>query len=89
MSNYLSEVSSLFLRRRGSPLNLSPLDWQTISEWELQGIPLHVVCRVINDVFDKYEMLPKNKKRQIKSISYCAEEIEIAFENWLEMQVGK
>lgn len=88
-SNYLSQVSDLFLQRRGRTLGLSPLDWQTISEWELKGIPLHVVCRAINDVFDNYEMQPKNKKRQIKSISYCAEEIETAFGNWLELQVGK
>lgn len=88
-SNYLLEVSDLFLRRRGSTLTLSPLDWQTITEWELQGIPLRVVLRAINDVFDKYEMQPKKKQRPVKSISYCAEEIETAFGNWLELQVGK
>lgn len=88
MSSYLSEVSDLFLQRRGSTLGLSPLDWQMISEWELKGIPLAVVCRAIDEVFGKYEKLPKNKKRTVKSISYCAEEIETAFEIWRELQIG-
>lgn len=89
MSNYLSEVAALFVRRRGSTLHLSPLDWQTITEWEQTGVPLHVVCRAINDVFDNYYRQPKKKQHPVKSISYCAEEIETAFESWLELQVGK
>lgn len=89
MTNYLLEVSDLFLRRRGGTLNLSPLDWQLISEWELQRIPLRIVIRAINDVFDNIEQKPKNLRPRVKSISYCQEEIEAAFENWREMQVGK
>ncbi|MDQ3132413.1 MAG: hypothetical protein M3Q99_16825 [Acidobacteriota bacterium] len=88
-SNYLSEVSDLFLQRRGRSLNLSPLDWQTISEWESSGIPLHVVCRAINDVFNKYDEQPKAKQSAIKSISYCAEAIEAGFEDWCKLQVGR
>lgn len=88
-SNYLSEVVNLFLTRRSSTLNLSPLDWQIVAAWEKQGIPLHIVIRAINGVFDKYYMQPKAKQKPIKSISYCSEEIQIAFENWLQLQVGK
>ena len=89
-SNYLLEVSSLFIRRRGSTLGLSPLDWQIVKDWEPAGIPLHVVCRSINDVFDNYEQQPKEKKkRKIQSISYCQEEIDASFERWLQLQVGK
>lgn len=88
-SSYLSEVSNLFLQRRGSTLQLSPLDWQIIAEWERTGIPLHIVCRAIDDVFDTYDKLPKKKKRPIKSISYCAEEIEASFDDWLQLQTGK
>lgn len=83
------EVSNSFLQRRGSTLQMSPLDWQLISEWELQQIPLRVVCRAINDVFDKYHEQPKKKQRPVKSIAYCADEIETAFDNWCELQVGK
>lgn len=88
MSNYLSEVSDLFLRRRGTTLNLSPMDWQIISEWELH-IPLFIVLRSINNVFDIIEMKPKHLRPRVKSISYCAEEIEIAYEEWAALQVGK
>ena len=89
MNNYISEVSDLFLRRRGSTLNLSPIDWQLISEWELEEIPLHIVVRAINDLFDNIDQKPKRLRPSVKSISYCAEEIEIAFEEWLALQVGK
>lgn len=71
-SNYLSEVAELFLKRRGSTLGLSPLDWELIANWERAGIPLRIVCRAIDDVFDKYYMQPKSKQRPVKSIAYCA-----------------
>ncbi len=88
MSNYILEVSDVFLRRRGQLLNLSPLDWQLISEWELH-IPLRVVIRAINNVFDIIEMKPKHLRPRVKSISYCAEEIEIAYDEWAALQVGR
>lgn len=89
MSNYINEVSDLFIQRRGSTLFLSPLDWQIIARWESSGIPLHVVCRAIDEQFDKRQRQPKAKQRPVKSISYCAEEIDSAFENWLELKIGK
>jgi hypothetical protein len=88
-SNYLSAVSDVFLQRRGSTLHLSPLDWTVIEKWQTDGIPLFIVVRAVNDVFDKIEMKPKQLQPQIKSIAYCAEEIVSAFENWLELQIGK
>ena len=89
MNNYVAKVANLFLHRRGSTLQLSPLDWQMISEWERKGVPLQIVCRVIDDIFDKIQMKPKHLRPNIKTIAYCAEEIEIAFETWCELQVGK
>lgn len=89
MSNYFTEVSDLFIKRRGTTLNLSPLDWQIIAEWENEQIPLHIVIRAINDLFDKIEEKPKRLRPRVKSIAYCADEIEIAFEEWLSLQVGK
>ncbi len=87
--NYLSEVSDLFLQRRGGALHLSPLDWTVIEKWQREDVPLFIVIRAVNNIFDKIEMKPKRLRPQIKSITYCAEEIESAFETWLEMQVGK
>ncbi len=89
MNSYIFSVANLFLQRRGSSLGLSPLDWQTISDWEKEGVPLRIVFRSIDDIFDNIEMKPKRLRTQVKSISYCAEEIETAFNNWLALQIGK
>ena len=86
--NYFSEIEETFIRRRGKSLLLSPLDWALIETWNEKKIPLHIVLRGIEKVFDIYDAKPK-KKRTIKSLSYCREEVEAQYEDWLETQVGK
>ena len=51
-------------------------------------MPLHIVLRGIEKVFDGYDTKP-NKRRTIKSLTYCREEIEAQYEEWSERQVGK
>ncbi len=85
--NYIAEVSDLFLQRRGTTLGLSPLDWQIISDWEKQEIPLKIILRSMNEVFDRLQQ--SNKKTKIKSLEYFQEAIEENYENWLQTQVGK
>lgn len=67
---------------------LSPLDWALIENWQEREIPLHIILRAIESVFDTAEKRP-DKKRTIKSLSYCKEEIEAQFAEWAEMQTGK
>lgn len=67
---------------------LSPLDWALIEQWQERGVPLHVVLSSIEKVFDGVDQQP-NRKRTIKSISYCKEEIEVRYAEWLDRQVGK
>ena len=67
---------------------MSPLDWALIESWQEREIPLHIVIRGIETVFDGYEKQP-NQKRAIKSLSYCRDEIEKQFAFWREMQIGK
>ena len=86
--NYFSEIEETFVRRRGRNLLLSPLDWALIESWQQREVPLHIVLRGIEKVFDGVDKQP-NKKRTIKSLMYCREEIEAQFANWLEMQIGK
>jgi hypothetical protein len=86
--NYFSEIEETFIRRRGKNLFLSPLDWALIETWQEREVPLHIVLRGIEKVFDGYDAKPK-QKRTIKSLMYCREEIEAQYENWLESQVGK
>ncbi|MGI9035179.1 MAG: hypothetical protein ACR2GD_03960 [Pyrinomonadaceae bacterium] len=86
--NYFSEIEETFNRRRGKYLFLSPLDWALIESWQERGVPLHIVLRAIEQVFDSYDAKP-NRRRTVKSLTYCREEIEAQYEEWLERQIGK
>ncbi len=55
--------------------------------WQERGIPLHVVLRSIETVFDGFDKKPG--PRSIKGLLYCREEIEAQYEEWLKMQTGK
>jgi hypothetical protein len=50
------------------------------------GVPLHVALRGIEKSFDSYESKPR--KRSVKSLFYCQEEVEAQFAEWLESQTG-
>ncbi len=67
---------------------LSPLDWALIETWQEREIPLRIILRAIEKVFDGVDKQPA-KKRIVKSLLYCREEIEAQYAAWLEMQVGK
>lgn len=86
--NYFTEVEETFIRRRGKHLLVSPLDWALIETWQQRGVPLHIVLRGIENVFDSHDKKP-NQKRTVKSLVYCKEEIEAQYAEWLESQVGK
>jgi hypothetical protein len=88
--NYFTEIEETFVRRRGKHLFLSPLDWAMIDAWNERGIPLHIVIRSIESVFDIYDGLPPNQRiRTIKSLFYCREEIEARYTEWLDSQTGR
>ena len=86
--NYFSEIEELFIRRRGRNLLLSPLDWALIESWQEREVPMHIIIRGIEKVFDAADKKPNNK-RTIKSLLYCKEEIEAQFAEWLESQIGR
>ena len=86
--NYFTEIEETFVRRRGKHLFLSPLDWALIEVWQDRGIPLHIVIRSIESVFDVFDKLPAGT-RTIKSLFYCREEIEVQYNEWLSSQIGK
>ncbi len=86
--SYFSEIEETFIRRRGRNLLLSPLDWALIESWQEREVPLHIVVRGIENVFDAHDKKPKNG-RPIKSLFYCKDEIESQYETWLTMQAGK
>lgn len=49
-------------------------------------VPLHVALRGIEKAFDSWESKPR--KRSIKSLLYCQEEVEAQFAEWREARVG-
>ena len=86
--NYFTEIEETFIRRRGRNLLLSPLDWALIENWQEREVPLHIILRAIETVFDGIDKQPA-RKRSVKSLFYCKEEIEAQYAEWLEMQTGK
>ena len=86
--NYFTEIEETFIRRRGRNLLLSPLDWALIENWQEREVPLHIILRAIEAVFDGIDKQP-SRKRTVKSLFYCKEEIEAQYTEWLEMQTGK
>jgi hypothetical protein len=85
--NYFTEIEDTFVRRRGKHLFLSPLDWALIDGWKERGIPLHIVIRAIESVFDVFDRQPAGT-RTIKSLFYCREEIESQYLEWLNSRIG-
>lgn len=86
--NYFTEIEETFVRRRGKHLLLSSLDWALIEAWQDRGIPLHIVIRSIESVFDVFDKQPEGT-RTIKSLFYCREEIESQYSEWIASQTGR
>src|SRR5919112_4398791 len=84
--NYFTEIEDAFVRRRGRHLLLSPMDWALIESWKEMGVPLHVALRGIEQAFDSFESKPR--RRSVKSLLYCQEEVEAQFAEWRESQTG-
>ena len=84
--NYFTEIEDTFIRRRGKHLLLSPMDWALIESWKEMGVPLHVALRGVERSFDSFESKPR--RRTVKSLLYCQEEVEAQFAEWQEAQVG-
>lgn len=86
--NYYTEIEDTFIRRRGKNLFLSPLDWALIEVWQDRGIPMHIVIRSIESVFDVFDKKPAGT-RTIKGLFWCRDEIEAQYMEWLTSQTGK
>jgi len=84
--NYFTEIEDAFVRRRGKHLLVSSIDWSLIETWKEMGVPLHVALRGIEKAFDSWEAKPR--KRGIKSLVYCQEEVDAQFAEWREARVG-
>jgi hypothetical protein len=87
--NYLTDIEQHFCRRRGSGLQLSPLDWVLMETWKDAGIPLEAVLRGIDATFDHYDRRPaKAKIKKINGLAWCTQEILSAAAEMKEAATG-
>jgi len=80
---YYEEVESYFVARRGSPLFITPSEWDLVRRWEQQGIPLSVVKEGIDRVFERPKTLLKPRR-----LGYCRQTVEAAFRRFRESSLG-
>ena len=85
--NYFTEIEEHYLRRRGTHLLLSTLDWALIETWKSAGVPLEAVLRGVDDAFDKYDQRP-SKSKKVNSLAYCSQTVLAAAEDMKEAAVG-
>src|SRR5262249_23409893 len=85
--NYFTEVEEEFVRRRGKPLLISPMDWALVETWKNAGIPLQIVLRGINEAFDSHDAKGRHF-RKVNSLLYCQQSVEAAFAEYKLSQVG-
>ncbi|MBO0860866.1 MAG: hypothetical protein J2P21_20760 [Chloracidobacterium sp.] len=85
--NYFTEIEGEFVKRRGSHILVSPLDWTLIENWKRRGIPLHIVLRGINSSFDGYNQRV-NRGRKVNSLFFCQQEVEALYQEYVEARVG-
>ena len=85
--NYFSEVENEFVRRRGSHLLVSPLDWSLIENWQQRGVPLNVVLRGINASFDGYDKRLQ-RGRKVNTLFFCQQEVEALYLEYSAAHIG-
>jgi hypothetical protein len=78
--NYFTEIEEHYLRRRGTHLLLSTLDWALIETWKSGGIPLEAVLRGIDQ--------RPSKSKKVNSLTYCSQAVLTAAEDMKEAAVG-
>jgi len=85
--NYFTEIEDEFVKRRGSHILISPLDWSLIETWKQRGVPLNIVLRGINSSFDSSARRVR-RGRKVNSLFYCQQEVEALFLEYCETRVG-
>jgi hypothetical protein len=85
--SYFTEIEEHYLRRRGTHLLLSTLDWALIETWKSAGVPLDAVLRGVDDAFDKYDQRP-TKSKKVNSLAYCSQAVLAAAEDMKEAVIG-
>ncbi len=80
---YHSDIEAQFIRSRGKKVMLNPTDWNLMSEWQKQGIPLHIAIRGIEKTFSQ------ERDRSIGSLSFCSKAVDAEFVKHLQSHAGE
>jgi hypothetical protein len=80
---YFQAIEEIFVALRGSPLLLSPADWQVSRRWHRDGIPLDLIRGALQEVFERRK--ERGAKGKISSLRYCAPAVEAAWEERREL----
>jgi hypothetical protein len=83
---YFRDIEAHFRRLRGRHLFLSPLDVALVDSWWDAGVPLGVVLRALDQVFERRRAA--GASRPVSSLSYCRHAVEEAFDEWRESRLG-
>lgn len=79
--NSAMKVEKHFCARRGKAFNVSPSDFTEIKQMIVDGLPVELINRVVDESFDNYK--PKHKRDEIRSITYC---VPRCYDEWTKLQ---
>ena len=68
-SDYFAAIEIRFQQLRGTPILVSPRDWQRIATWRDMGIPKNVVLQGIEMAFKRKKQVAGDGS--IRSLAYC------------------
>jgi hypothetical protein len=86
--SYFTDIEQHFVRRRGKHLLVSPLDWALIESWKDMNVPLHIVLRGLDRVFDARDATDRLRPHRINSVLYCHQAVLECFEEFTHSKVG-
>ena len=78
-AEYCEQVADVFLGLPGAPLLISPGEYLVVEEWRRQGVPLHLVLEIVQEV------LGGERRQRRVTLRYCKPAVEEAWENYREM----
>ncbi len=81
--SYFEAIEATFVRLRGAPLLLSPADWQLARSWWERKIPLDLVLRTMEEVFERRR--DRGAADRVNGLRYCADAVLAAWRETEEM----
>jgi hypothetical protein len=74
---YFLAIEKVFIALRGSPLALSPTDWQVARGWHEAGMPLDWIEQTLRDIFAK--RLARGTESKMTGLKFCRRSVEAAW----------